>query len=497
MEELIRQCQQGDRASMGRLYTLMHDELLAHCRKYAVNDNAAEDLLHDAFLLIFSHIDKVHSPEKARHWMHKVVRNVCLLYMQHRQNHTLLSIDDVHETAQGMETDLPVTYNDILKAVDQLPQGYRQVFRLSVLEGLAHQQIAELLGIEPHTSSSQLLRAKRQLRQLLHMLMLFVLAALPFGSYYFWVSHREEQAVYTAEDTTASQPITSVLYANAENTDSHQASVSKPMSAVNEDIVVNEGIVVKEDTPIVKDDAVVKEDAHVTENNPMEEIAPMTENVPVVKDDIVVKNKVRMTPPHLTLSLAYSGLPDADARQLPYGAADMNGDIDSVTHHRLPVTLALHIRYGLGARWWLDGGLHYTLLSSETRVGNTYLNMNRQQHVRYLGLSVGVGRELWHQRRWNLYATTAVSCELPLHSTAKTTYWQGGQLVDKENSRLAPHSQWSVGIGVGLQYNLTPAIGFFAEPSLQYYFHHSGDISTWRTEHPFTPALPLGIRLSF
>ena len=84
---------------MGRLYTLMHDELLAHCRKYAVNDNAAEDLLHDAFLLIFSHIDKVHSPEKARHWMHKVVRNVYLLYMQHRQNRTLLSIDDVHETA--------------------------------------------------------------------------------------------------------------------------------------------------------------------------------------------------------------------------------------------------------------------------------------------------------------------------------------------------------------------------------------------------------------
>ena len=119
----------------------------------------------------------------------------------------------------------------------------------------------------------------------------------------------------------------------------------------------------------------------------------------------------------------------------------MNGDIDSVTHHRMPVTLALHARYRLGAHWWGDGGLHYTLLSSETRVGNTYLNMNRQQHVRYLGLSVGVG--------------------------------------------------------VGLEYNLTPAVGFFAEPSLQYYFHQADDISTWRTDHPFTPALPIGIRLSF
>ena len=54
MEQLIRRSQQGDRESMGRLYTVMHDELLAQCRRYAANDCDAEDLLHDAFLLIFT-----------------------------------------------------------------------------------------------------------------------------------------------------------------------------------------------------------------------------------------------------------------------------------------------------------------------------------------------------------------------------------------------------------------------------------------------------------
>ena len=65
MIDLIQRCQQGDREAMGQLYTAMHDELLARCRKFAANDNVAEDLLHDAFLLIFTNIGKVHSPEKA------------------------------------------------------------------------------------------------------------------------------------------------------------------------------------------------------------------------------------------------------------------------------------------------------------------------------------------------------------------------------------------------------------------------------------------------
>ena len=134
MEQLIRRCQQGDREAMGQLYTAMRDELLARCRKYAANGNIAEDLLHDAFLLIFSNIGKVHSPEKGRRWMHKVTKNVCLLYVQHRQSRSWVSIDDVKEAAPGVEPDMAVTYEELLKAIDRLPRGYRQVFRLSVLE---------------------------------------------------------------------------------------------------------------------------------------------------------------------------------------------------------------------------------------------------------------------------------------------------------------------------------------------------------------------------
>jgi RNA polymerase sigma-70 factor (ECF subfamily) len=67
----------------------------------------------------------------------------------------------------------------------------------------------------------------------------------------------------------------------------------------------------------------------------------------------------------------------------------------------------------------------------------------------------------------------------------------------EEKSTLHAPLQWSIGTGLGLQYNLMPHIGFFAEPSLQYYIPTSSDIETYRTEHPFMFTLPLGIRITW
>ena len=535
MEQLIRRCQQGDREAMGQLYTAMHDELLARCRKYAANGNIAEDLLHDAFLLIFSNIGKVHSPEKGRRWMHKVTKNVCLLYVQHRQSRSWVSIDDVKEAAPGAEPDMAVTYEELLKAIDRLPRGYRQVFRLSVLEGMTHQQIAELTGIEPHTSSSQLLRAKKQLRRLVKLLMLALLLAVPFGTYYLMSLHRNKPDVAEVESTTSGTQETDthdmvrepsgqgqVATVHAEDANmfvseslptlaAGQTTVRVPKTGTADSIKpdregkAGNNVAVAE-KPLAAGDSVVT-------GRPMEKEGDLVAEDDKVRQEIEPVHQIQPTPAlegiipgiavksekdeGLSLSLAYSGLPSGTARSLPYGAEGMNGDIDTVAHHRLPMTVALNGRYRPGARWWLDGGLRYTLLSSEMRVGNSYLYIEQQQRVRYLGLSLGVGYEFWRSRHWGLYASTSVVYEFPLRSTTETSYWQGDRLIDTENVSLNPHVQWSIGAGLGLQYDITPAIGLFVEPSLHYYFRNSDGISTWRSDHTFTPLLPLGIRISF
>ena len=462
VETLIRRCQQGDREAMGALYTAMHDELMVQCRQYTADDSMAEDLLHDAFLLIFRNIKQVRSPEKGRQWMHKVARNVCLIYMQQRRNHPQLSIEEVREATQVAEPAMPFVYDEVMNAIEKLPRGYRQVFRLSVLEGMSHQQIADLLGIEPHSSSSQLLRAKRQLRQMLRVLMLALLAAIPVGGYYLWTLHDNKEIVRQPQESGAK-------VASTDMTEGQD-----PRSAERQRTTAHKG-----------SDPAVRPASH--EGLTPCELTPCELRVP---QKALATEKV-------SLSLAYSGLPNGTARQLPFGAEGMNDDIDSVTHHRMPVTIALNARYAFSPKWWLEGGLRYTLLSSETRIGNTYLQMERHRRVRYLGLTLGVGRSLWQRSRWNLYTTAALSLELPLRSTQETSYWRGGSLMESESIRLKPHAQWSIGAGIGLQYSLTPAVGCFVEPSLQYYFRSSDGIDTWRTAHPLTPMLPLGIRITF
>ena len=86
--------------------------------------------------------------------------------------------------------------------------------------------------------------------------------------------------------------------------------------------------------------------------------------------------------------------------------------------------------------------------------------------------------------------------ELPLRSTLQKATYVNGLQVESEKLRLSPSVQWSVGFGAGLEYRLTPVIGIYAEPSLQYYFKTGDGLDTWRTAHPPTFSVPLGIRIT-
>lgn len=70
-----------------------------------------------------------------------------------------------------------------------------------------------------------------------------------------------------------------------------------------------------------------------------------------------------------------------------------------------------------------------------------------------------------------------------------------GLQVKVEDLKLSPSVQWSVGVGVGLEYRLTPVIGIYAEPCLQYFFKTGDGLDTWRTAHSTTFSVPLGVRI--
>lgn len=172
IERLIEQCRQGNREALGNLYKAYAQQMRSICLRYVCDPQAVDDVLHDAFIVIFTSFGRLRNEEKAEAWMAGIVRNVAIKYSKSIMAVKTVPEDEVKvealiTAAENESTELKATFEELMQMVDRLPEGYGKVFRLSVLEGRSHKEIAELLGIEPHSSSSQLTRAKKMMRKMI------------------------------------------------------------------------------------------------------------------------------------------------------------------------------------------------------------------------------------------------------------------------------------------------------------------------------------------
>jgi RNA polymerase sigma-70 factor (ECF subfamily) len=492
IKQIVERCQRGDQQAFGLLYTVMHDRLRRVCRHYVADEATADDLLHDAFVLIFSKIDTVNDPAKAEAWMARVVHNLGRTW-QHRQREApVVSLDDLERPlSAAAAVPAAVSYDEILRLVDALPQSYRRVFRLSVLDGMSHQEIAALLGIEPHTSSAQLSRAKLLLRRWLRpMVLLLVAALLPLkttktppleGRGINAAGEHAKPVIAAAETVSTGDTATAVVAATA--------AVSTAAVAATD--AVNTTAVVAADTAAATIAAVVAAAETVAPDTAASTVSP---SVPDVGCRVAVSHA---SPSEWTIALAYSGTGSSDDTQLPYADPDMNPSVyDSVANHRLPLTVGLTVSRRLGQHWQVGLGLQYTRLASSLASGNSYAQLQQEQRVRYLGLPLQAGWRRELLPRLSLHAAANVTLQLPLRSTLESRFVLNGHTVSRSEERLRPGWQWSAGVGLGLEYNVTPAVGFFVEPSLQHYFRNGSGVETWQTEHPFVVTVPLGIRIT-
>lgn len=498
LEQIVRQCQQNDKKAFGLLYTMMHDRLRGICQHYVPNNATAEDLLHDAFILIFSRIGELKDPRKAEAWASTVTRNVCLLYLHEQSRHTTISLNEANSADKmtAVEPD-PLNYEELLTVVDLLPEGYRRVFRLSVIEGMSHQQIAELLHIEPHTSSSQLYRAKLTLRRLLRPLVLLLLAvAIPTAVYRF-MNQSDEKA-----DTSTAKHVWPIERQKEETptTSQHQlpvvATAQRPqtITPVITAMSANESI-----TTCQTDNA--KADSMQTENT-VEKRTPLPRPVPdnlnETPHETYTAESAGKDNNRWTLMLAYSGISNTADMQLPYANEETNDDVcDTATCHHMPLTLSLSLHYRINSHWQVGTGLQYTRLSTDRREGNEYASLCSRQQVNYIGIPVTLS---WHcamSRRISAYATAGLTLHLPLRQTLDSHYELNGLHTETATKHLHTGTRWAVGAGIGVHYDVTPAIGFFVEPSLQHYFRSNDGIETWWTKHPATLSVPFGLRFTF
>jgi RNA polymerase sigma factor (sigma-70 family) len=168
-------CALNKRESQKILYNSFYGYAMAICDRYTSNEEDAVEILNDGFLKVFREIHH-YSPAYAdvvssfKGWLRKIMVYTAIDHFRKYHKHKLVTdLDAVVMQVPSHNEDAidKLSYEEIIRGVQELSPGYRTVFNLFIIEGLSHDEIAEQLGISTGTSKSNLSKARKQLQKIL------------------------------------------------------------------------------------------------------------------------------------------------------------------------------------------------------------------------------------------------------------------------------------------------------------------------------------------
>jgi RNA polymerase sigma-70 factor (ECF subfamily) len=177
-EGIIRHAQEGNAGAFEQLYRRYSRRVYSLCLRMVKNDSEAEDPTQEAFLLLFRNIHTFRGEARFSTWLHRLTSNLVLMRFRKRR-YPEVSLDGTLES--GEEDSRPlielggpdlrlsgvIDQVNLTRAIEQLPDGYKEVFMLHDVEGYEHTEIAEIIGRTIGNSKSQLFKARLRLRELL------------------------------------------------------------------------------------------------------------------------------------------------------------------------------------------------------------------------------------------------------------------------------------------------------------------------------------------
>ena len=167
--EIIERCRQGDREAHYQLYKLYSRSMYNLSFRIVNNTGEAEDVLQEAFISAFRSLDYYRGEASFGSWLKRIVVNKAINALKKRRTEQIPESEefDIAEDLGRDEAEFPFSVDQVRKAIEGLPDGYRSVLSLYLLEGYDHSEIAEILGISESTSKSQFNRSKKKLREIL------------------------------------------------------------------------------------------------------------------------------------------------------------------------------------------------------------------------------------------------------------------------------------------------------------------------------------------
>lgn len=165
-ENQLALCKANDARSQRELYNLYRAKIMGLCRRYTKNKEEAEDVFQESFIRIFRSIGQLHDAEHLEPWISRIAVNTAINYYHRNKRHRHYPDLNGYEHP-NVDHELILSHLSdevVISVINNLPDGYRMVFNMYVVEGYSHAEIADLLHISEATSRSQLNRAKQALK---------------------------------------------------------------------------------------------------------------------------------------------------------------------------------------------------------------------------------------------------------------------------------------------------------------------------------------------
>lgn len=479
--------------------------------RYVVVKEAAKDILHDGFLLVFSQIHSLKDDSKLESWMARIMRNICLQYLKDLDLYTILAEDAEFPDVPSMES--IISMEELDSIIDSLPDGYKTIFRLSVLDGLSHKEIGSLLGIAPHSSSSQLARAKAMLRDILKSrlaaagtLGILAIILIPLVIIIFNKNKNSDNTIVVAtnsgtrESTVSNQHIEHRVHKNVNTTANlTNGSVTKPVTTTKDSIPTHY-------TPLIKDNIVETEADTAKINEPIDSIGSYPMSIP--DERYYAVNVPTGHKGSLGISVSYQGIAGGvnlggangnPIQSSPLPGPDIPSDVeellDSKTTHHLPQIVSLNLQQPLTPSISLDYGLSYTFRRTDIFEKYRYRTISADYRAHFIGVSFKANYQIYSSNRFNIYGSLGTWVDFPVRSSLELTGQNEFETTNTHKHFSVP-VQWSLTGGIGMEYMIVPQVGIYLEPSFRFNLNRN-DNSKVLIDKPLEFTLPVGLRFKF
>lgn len=550
IKTLVERAKTKDSHALETLYNMYYPKMLGLCIKITKEDeDTAKDLVHDAFVLAFSSLHNLNTPQRFGEWLSTITRNVALKYIERKGKISFVSITDKDETvaASGVSSDSTVDLQDILNLIDELPNGYGKVLRLYAIDGFSHKEIAEILEIEPHSSSSQLSRAKAMLRKIMdrRLLAVVLLLIIAIPLYFFVLRNKpfRQQKPEMAKTSKSKKPV------DANDIPKPVEERNDVKKSGNENIAASNATTIETmDTTFVPDSAAVEmivPNTQVAEHEqnsteittdsimpriifPDYELAKNDEKKKNNKWQMLAAGSVGPALAQNIYRLIATGKPDADSEaptfpenintwedfsrylhmkeheNMPADTlamieiADHNqGDIIEREQHDRPITFGISLSKPLSKKWNFETGLQYSILKSRSVMGSEEYYIGKEQKIHYIGIPLRVSYHLADYKNLSAYSSAGLQLNIPVYGKINSKYIVDNASAYTNSWHITPPLQWSTNFSLGLQYKFLPKWTLYVEPTLYWYIPNGSNTHTIWTEHPVMFSVPFGIRFTW